>query len=82
MPPIAADAQKAPIYPATTAAYQAQAEAELACLRQDKSVEGLARNVIIFIGDGMGVSTLTAARNQHDGDGPAPLYGLSPNVLA
>lgn len=48
--------------PATTNAYRRQGEAELARLKANRPVTTPARNVIIFIGDGMGVSTLTAAR--------------------
>ncbi len=48
--------------PATTADYRALATAELARLKSARPLEKRARNVIIFIGDGMGVSTLTAAR--------------------
>lgn len=55
-------AQDGPAYPQTSEAYQAQAMAELARLSQDIPITGPARNIIIFIGDGMGVSTLTAAR--------------------
>lgn len=57
-----ATAQETASYPSTTEAYRAQARAELKRLEQNRQVEGPARNVIIFIGDGMGVSTLTAAR--------------------
>jgi len=46
----------------TTDAYRAQAMAELERLKADAPVVGKARNIILFIGDGMGVSTLTAAR--------------------
>ena len=46
----------------TTEDYRRQAQAELARLKAGRPIEGPARNVIIFIGDGMGVSTLTAAR--------------------
>lgn len=46
----------------TTADYRAVAQGELQRLLADRPVDGPARNVIIFIGDGMGVSTLTAAR--------------------
>ena len=46
----------------TTEDYRRQAQAELARLKADQPINGPARNVIIFIGDGMGVSTLTAAR--------------------
>ena len=42
--------------------YRRQALAEVARLKADRPINGPARNVIIFIGDGMGVSTLTAAR--------------------
>lgn len=45
-----------------TAAYRAQAAAELARLKAQAPIDRPAKNVIIFIGDGMGVSTLTAAR--------------------
>ena len=47
---------------ATTAEYRAQGEAALERLRADQTPRTKARNVIVFIGDGMGVSTLTAAR--------------------
>jgi alkaline phosphatase len=47
---------------ATTAQYRAQGQAELARLRAARPIERRAKNVIIFIGDGMGVSTLTAGR--------------------
>ncbi len=46
----------------TTDAYRAQALAELERLKGDAPIVGKARNIILFIGDGMGVSTLTAAR--------------------
>jgi len=55
-------AQDKPVYPQTSEAYRTQGQAELARLEQAKPVDGPARNVIIFIGDGMGVSMLTAAR--------------------
>lgn len=45
-----------------TAAYRAQGEAALERLKADQAPRTRARNVIVFIGDGMGVSTLTAAR--------------------
>lgn len=50
--------------PAQTTAqeYRAQAEAELEARKGFAERPTTARNVIIFIGDGMGVSTLTAAR--------------------
>lgn len=47
---------------ATTDDYRRQAQAELERLKADQPVVGKARNIILFIGDGMGVSTLTAAR--------------------
>lgn len=47
---------------ATTQEYRQQAMAELATRRMAASRPDRARNVIIFIGDGMGVSTITAAR--------------------
>ena len=46
----------------TTDDYRRQAQAELARLKAAQPINGRARNVIIFIGDGMGISTLTAAR--------------------
>ncbi len=46
----------------TTGDYRRQAQAELARLKASVPINGWARNVIIFIGDGMGMSTLTAAR--------------------
>ena len=48
--------------PATTEQYRQQAEAELEARKSAAERPARARNVIIFIGDGMGVSTLTAAR--------------------
>ncbi len=47
---------------ATTDAYRNQALAELERLKADAPIIGKARNILLFIGDGMGVSTLTAAR--------------------
>lgn len=47
---------------ATTAEYRQQGEAELDARRMATQRPDRARNVIIFIGDGMGVSTITAAR--------------------
>lgn len=47
---------------ATTEAYRAQAQAELERLKAEAPIASKARNIILFIGDGMGVSTLTAAR--------------------
>ncbi|WP_295489514.1 alkaline phosphatase [Sphingorhabdus sp. EL138] len=46
----------------TTAGYLNAGAAELARLEAEKPNNNKARNVIIFIGDGMGVSTLTAGR--------------------
>jgi alkaline phosphatase len=46
----------------TTASYRQQGEAELEVRRSAAARPDRARNVIIFIGDGMGVSTITAAR--------------------
>lgn len=51
-----------PVRQVTTQDYRQQAQAELARLKADQPVTGPARNVIIFIGDGMGVSSLTASR--------------------
>jgi len=45
-----------------TAGYRASGEAELARLKATPPVRTKARNLIIFIGDGMGISTLTAGR--------------------
>lgn len=47
---------------ATAAQYREQAATELSRLKAARPIERRARNVVIFIGDGMGVSTLTAAR--------------------
>ncbi|WP_052134377.1 alkaline phosphatase [Sphingomonas sp. 37zxx] len=47
---------------ADTEAYRQQGLAELARLKASVPIDRPARNVIVFIGDGMGVSTLTAAR--------------------
>ena len=57
-------AQGAPAKPpiTTTEGYLKAGQAELQRLLADKPNDGKARNVIIFIGDGMGVSTLTAGR--------------------
>ena len=46
----------------TTEGYLTAGQAELQRLEADKPNNNKARNVIIFIGDGMGVSTLTAGR--------------------
>lgn len=48
--------------PADTASYRTQGEAALQRLKAEQTPRIKARNVIVFIGDGMGVSTLTAAR--------------------
>lgn len=48
--------------PETTEQYRQQGEAELAARMAAAQRSAKARNVIIFVGDGMGVSTLTAAR--------------------
>jgi alkaline phosphatase len=48
--------------PNPTADYRASGEAELARLKATPPVRTKARNLIIFIGDGMGISTLTAGR--------------------
>lgn len=58
--PAVAFAQAEP--PANTAAYRAKGEAALKVLQSTRETRDRARNVIIFVGDGMGVSTLTAAR--------------------
>lgn len=47
---------------ADTAAYRTQGKAELDRLKSEAAPRDRARNVIVFVGDGMGVSTLTAAR--------------------
>lgn len=39
-----------------------QAQETLAAMKQRERIEGPAKNVILFVGDGMGVSTVTAAR--------------------
>ncbi|MES2472534.1 MAG: alkaline phosphatase [Pseudomonadota bacterium] len=46
----------------TTQDYLRQGQAEVARLKASTPINARARNVIIFIGDGMGISTLTAAR--------------------
>lgn len=57
-------AQKAPAKPPVTTSdgYLKAGQAELKRLMANKPNDRKARNVIIFIGDGMGVSTLTAGR--------------------
>jgi alkaline phosphatase len=47
---------------ATTAEYRAQGEAEAAARRAPPKRAKKAKNLIVFIGDGMGVSTITAGR--------------------
>lgn len=47
---------------AGTETYRTQGEAALDQLKNEAAPRNRARNVIIFVGDGMGVSTLTAAR--------------------
>ncbi|MFA7586527.1 MAG: alkaline phosphatase [Novosphingobium sp.] len=47
---------------ADTGSYRARGEAALQQLKAAPAPQVRARNVIVFIGDGMGVSTLTAAR--------------------
>ncbi|MDP3908242.1 alkaline phosphatase [Novosphingobium sp.] len=59
---VPAYAQTAADAAADTAAYRAQGEAALERLKREPVPPSRARNVIIFIGDGMGVSTITAAR--------------------
>lgn len=71
---------------ATTEAYRSQALAELERLKADAPVNGKARNIILFIGDGMGVSTLTAARIHQgqrqgvDGESFVPTMDLLSNT--
>lgn len=48
--------------PTTSDGYRRQGEAELVRLKTEKPITTPARNIILFIGDGMGVSTLTATR--------------------
>lgn len=48
--------------PADAAAWYAQGEADLLATRKAKNPNRRAKNVILFVGDGMGVSTVTAAR--------------------
>lgn len=59
--------------PSTSAQYRGQGAAELARLKALAPVPGPARNIILFVGDGMGVTTLTAARilqgQRRGGDG-------------
>jgi alkaline phosphatase len=62
--PALAQAATAPAKPPlnTSDEYRSAGKAELARLMADKPNDRKARNVIIFIGDGMSVTTLTAAR--------------------
>lgn len=62
LPPVADAAAQRSSPPATTAEYRQQGEAELARLRAQAPIDRRARNLILFVGDGMGMSTLTAAR--------------------
>lgn len=48
--------------PQANDAYYTAAEATLAARLDRQPIEGRARNIIIFVGDGMGMSTVTAAR--------------------
>ena len=52
----------APGDPNSAAAWRAQGRAAVAAVRALAPPRGHARNAIVFIGDGMGVSTVTAAR--------------------
>jgi len=45
-----------------TAAYRSRGEAALRRLKSEPAPTTNAKNVIIFIGDGMGISTITAGR--------------------
>ncbi len=52
-----------PVFPAPPAeTVQHELMENLAAVKNKKKVEGKAKNVILFIGDGMGISTITAAR--------------------
>ena len=55
-------AQKSPPPAATTEAYRRNAAVAVERMARERPIERRARNVIIFIGDGMGISTQTAAR--------------------
>ncbi|KPF73943.1 alkaline phosphatase [Brevundimonas sp. AAP58] len=48
--------------PQAADSYFAEARADLVARLSTRPITGRARNIILFIGDGMGVSTLTAAR--------------------
>jgi alkaline phosphatase len=58
----AAEATEAKRDPNSPAAWREQGRAAVAAARALAPVRGHARNAILFIGDGMGVSTVTAAR--------------------
>ncbi|WP_375402141.1 alkaline phosphatase [uncultured Sphingomonas sp.] len=61
--PLAAQRTPAPPPPAvTTDAYRGAAAATVERMAREWPIERRARNVIVFVGDGMGVSTQTAAR--------------------
>jgi alkaline phosphatase len=59
--------------PADASAWYAQGQADLLATRKEKTNNRRAKNVILFVGDGMGVSTVTAARilegQMAEGDG-------------
>jgi alkaline phosphatase len=59
---LAIGAQDAPRDPNSAAAWRAQGSAAVAAARALEPIRKPARNAILFIGDGMGVSTVTAAR--------------------
>jgi alkaline phosphatase len=59
---LALGAQDAPRDPDSAAAWRAQGAAAVAAARALEPIRKPAKNVILFIGDGMGVSTVTAAR--------------------
>ena len=61
LPGLAASAQEPPAPPRSDPMWQG-AEAALAARSAIRPREGRAKNVILFIGDGMGVSTITAMR--------------------
>ena len=60
--PIAVAAAEAKRDPNSAAAWREQGRAAVAASRAIAPLKTHARNVIVFIGDGMGVSTVTAAR--------------------
>lgn len=61
-PTLAQEAASAPRAEQTSDDYAAQGQAQLAARLAMQQNQGKAKNLIIFIGDGMGISTLTAAR--------------------